>query len=42
MASAAARPVVGHRLGGNPGLWAATLAAAGIILTGVGAMLNIA
>jgi hypothetical protein len=34
--------VVGHRLGGNPGLWAAALAAAGIILTGVGAMLNIA
>ncbi len=34
--------VVGHRLGGNPWLWAAALAAAGIILTGVGAMLNIA
>jgi hypothetical protein len=34
--------VVGHRLGGNPGLWAAALAATGIILTAVGAMLNIA
>jgi len=33
--------VGGHRLGENPGLWAA-LAAAGIILAGVGAMLNIA
>ena len=33
---------VGHRLGGNPGLWAAALAAAGIILIAVGAMLNIA
>jgi len=27
---------------GNPGLWAAALAAAGIILTAVGAVLNIA
>ncbi len=34
--------VIGHRLGGNPGLWAVALAAAGIILTGVGAVLNIA
>ncbi len=34
--------VVGHALGGNPGLWAAALAAAGIILTAVGAALNIA
>ncbi len=34
--------VVGRRLGGNPLLWAAALATAGIILTGVGAELNIA
>ena len=33
---------VGHRLGGNPGLWAAALAAAGIILIAVGAALDIA
>jgi hypothetical protein len=34
--------VVGQRLGGNPGLWAITLAAAGIVLTAVGAVLDIA
>jgi hypothetical protein len=34
--------VAGHRLGGNPGLWTAALAAAGTILAGAGAMLNIA
>ena len=34
--------VIGRRLGGNPGLWAAALAVAGIILIGVGAALNIA
>ena len=34
--------VIGKRLGGNPRLWAAGLAVAGIILTGVGAVLNIA
>jgi len=34
--------IVGHRLGGRPGLWAVALAAAGIIVTAVGAVLNIA
>jgi hypothetical protein len=34
--------VTGRRLRGNPGLWAAALAVAGIILTGIGAALNIA
>jgi hypothetical protein len=34
--------VIGFRLRGNPWLWAAALALAGIILTGVGAALNIA
>ena len=34
--------VTGKRLRGNPGLWGASLAVAGIILIGVGAALNIA
>jgi len=34
--------VFGQRLGGNPGLWAIALAAAGIVLTAVGAVLDIA
>jgi hypothetical protein len=34
--------VIGRHLRGNPGLWAAALATAGIILIGVGAALNIA
>jgi putative Mn2+ efflux pump MntP len=34
--------VIGRRLGGNPGLWAVALAAAGIILIVIGAALNIA
>jgi hypothetical protein len=34
--------VIGRRLGGNPGLWAAGLAVAGVILIVVGATLNIA
>jgi hypothetical protein len=34
--------VIGRRLRGNPGLWAAALAVAGIILIGIGAALNIA
>jgi hypothetical protein len=33
---------IGRRLGGNPGLWAVVLAAAGVILTVIGAALNIA
>ena len=33
---------IGLRLGGNAGLWAAALAASGIILIAVGAALNIA
>ncbi len=34
--------VIGRRLGGNPALWAAALAVAGVILIAVGAALNIA
>ena len=34
--------VIGRRLRGNPGLWAAALALAGIILIAIGAALNIA